>query len=65
MSSIRKKIYRPHFRSSNVLSQALSAFLANLIYKQFPESPELGHQMIDAIVKFVKMQLNNCPQPAK
>ncbi|KTD71244.1 hypothetical protein [Legionella tucsonensis] len=57
MSSIRGKALPPHFRSSNVIAQALSAFLANLIYKQFPESPELGHQMIDAIVKLVKMQI--------
>ncbi|HHT0592414.1 TPA: hypothetical protein ACTXXA_000275 [Legionella anisa] len=53
-----------HLRNSNVISQALSAFLANIIYKQFPDSPESCHQMMDAMTKLVKMQLDNYSQPA-
>ncbi|KTD02454.1 hypothetical protein OQJ19_04945 [Fluoribacter gormanii] len=55
----------PHLRSNNVISQALSAFIANIIYKQSPGNPESCQQMLDAITKLVKMQLENLPQLAK
>lgn len=67
LSSLVQSIEKlpPNLRSSNVISQALSAFLANIIYKQFPESPESCHKMMDAITSLVKMQLGNYPQPTK
>ncbi len=55
----------PPLRNSNVISQALSAFLANIIYKQFPGNPESCQHMLSSITKLVKMQLDNIPQPAK
>lgn len=55
----------PPLRNSNVISQALSAFLANIIYKQFPGNPDACQHMLNSIAKLVKMQLDNIPQPAK
>ncbi|PWY57622.1 hypothetical protein DGG96_00565 [Legionella qingyii] len=55
----------PHFRSNNVISQALSAFIANIIYKQSPGNPESCQQMLDTLTKLVKTQLENLPQFAK
>ncbi|WP_392538835.1 hypothetical protein [Legionella sp. 227] len=55
----------PHFRNSNVISQALAAFLANIIYKQTPGNPESRQQMLEAMTNLVRMQLNNVPNPSK
>ncbi|MBN9228469.1 MULTISPECIES: hypothetical protein [Legionella] len=55
----------PNLRNNNIISQALSAFLANIIYKQSPGNPESCQQMLEAITNLVKMQLNNIPQPSK
>lgn len=55
----------PPLRNSNVISQALSAFLANIIYKQFPGDAEACQKMLDAITQLVQKQFDNFPQPAK
>ncbi|KTC92390.1 hypothetical protein OQJ18_10215 [Fluoribacter dumoffii] len=55
----------PPLRDSNVISQALSAFLSNIIYKQFPDSPEACQKMLEAISKLVSKQLDKMSQPAK
>ncbi|KTC82291.1 hypothetical protein [Legionella cherrii] len=55
----------PHFRNSNVISQALSAFVANIIYKQSPENAESRQKMLEAMTNLVRMQLNNIPNPSK
>ncbi|CAM2973299.1 Uncharacterised protein [Legionella steigerwaltii] len=55
----------PHCRNNNIISQALSAFLANIIYKQSPGNPESHQQMLESITNLVRMQLNNIPQPSK
>lgn len=51
-----------HFQDRAVVSQALSAFLANVIYKQFPETPDACQTMLDDISKFVKVQLEHMAQ---
>lgn len=51
-------------RNRKVISQALSAFLANVIYKQSPDNIESCQQMLDEIAKVVRMQLENIPQHA-
>lgn len=66
LSSLNQTVEKlpPHFRNRKVVSQALSAFLANVIYKQFPDNHELCQQMLDEITRIVKMQLDNIPQQA-
>jgi hypothetical protein len=51
-------------RSPKVISQALAAFLTNVIYKQFPDDNESSQQMLDEISKFVRVQLENIPHSA-
>lgn len=55
----------PQLRNRKVVSQALSAFLANVIYKQFPENHDLCQQMLDDVTKLVKVQLDNIPQSSE
>lgn len=49
----------PSFRNRQLISQALSAFLTNIIYKQAPGNQEACQQMLDDISQLVKTQLNN------
>lgn len=56
-----EKLPQP-LRNRKVVSQALSAFLANLIYKQFPEDDESRQQMLDELTKLVQVQLDHISQ---
>ncbi|CDZ78767.1 hypothetical protein BN59_03081 [Legionella massiliensis] len=47
-----------------VVSQALAAFLTNIIYKQFPGDKDLSQEMLNEITEFVKLQLASIPEPA-
>lgn len=49
-------------RSRQLVSQALSAFLTNVIYKQYPGHAEACQHMLDEIAKLVKTQLESMPQ---
>jgi hypothetical protein len=53
----------PELRNIKVISQALSAFLANVIYKQFPDHADSRQQMLDELIELVNMQLNHISQP--
>lgn len=47
------------FRNRQVISQALSAFLTNVIYKQAPENQEACQEILAEINQLVKAQLDN------
>ncbi|KGP62503.1 hypothetical protein EP47_06255 [Legionella norrlandica] len=67
LSSLTQSVEKlpPQLRNLKVVSQALSAFLTNVIYKQFPENHESCQQMLSEISKLVSVQLNNIPQTSK
>lgn len=52
-------------RSRQLVAQALSAFLTNTIYKQYPDNQDACQYMLDEITKLVKAQLNSIPQAKK
>ena len=52
-------------RKSKVVTQALSAFLANVIYKQFPEDHNSRQQMLDDLNKLIQIQFDHIQQPSK
>ncbi|WP_019217387.1 hypothetical protein [Legionella tunisiensis] len=56
-----EKLPQP-LRNRKVVSQALSAFLANLIYKQFPEDQESRQQMLDELTTLIQVQLDGISQ---
>ncbi|KTD35668.1 hypothetical protein Lmor_1115 [Legionella moravica] len=51
----------PHFRNHKMVSNALSSFLVNVIYKQSSGNTETIQQMLDEILKLVKIQLDSIP----
>ncbi|HBD9376171.1 TPA: hypothetical protein KLD42_003096 [Legionella pneumophila] len=67
LSSLTQSVEKlpPQFSNRRLVCQALSAFLTNVIYKQFPEQPESCQQMLDDITRHVSMQLDKIPQPSK
>lgn len=52
---------QPHFRNQKMVSNALSSFIVNVIYKQSSGNTEKIHQMLDEILKLVKIQLDSIP----
>lgn len=46
------------FHNRKVISQAISAFLVNVIYKQFPDNQEACEQMLGEITKIVTLQID-------
>lgn len=46
-----------------VVAQALSAFLANVIYKQFPNDADLSSRMLNDFTNLIQTQLNEMHQP--
>lgn len=50
-----------HCRNQRVVSQAVSAFLANIIYQQFPGNNDSCQQMLQEINQLVKIQLETIP----
>ncbi|HAT1659336.1 TPA: hypothetical protein JBL19_15590 [Legionella pneumophila] len=67
LSSLTQSVEKlpPQLRNRRLVCQALSAFLTNVIYKQFPEHRESCQQMLDDITKHVSMQLDKIPQSSK
>ncbi|STY28243.1 Uncharacterised protein [Legionella wadsworthii] len=55
----------PPLRDSNVISQALSAFLANIIHKQFPGDSTACQKMLEALNQLVKLRLESFSQVEK
>ncbi|MBA3536831.1 MAG: hypothetical protein H0T84_09510 [Tatlockia sp.] len=51
--------------SRKVIAQALSAFLANVIYKQYPKDANSCQQMLDELSKLVQMQIDQMFDPAQ
>jgi hypothetical protein len=51
----------PHFRNQKMVSNALSSFLVNVIYKQSSGNTDAVQQMLDEILKLVKIQLDSIP----
>lgn len=51
----------PHFRTQKMVSNALSSFLINVLYKQSSGNTETIQDMLDEIVKLVKIQLDSIP----
>lgn len=52
---------QPHFRNQKMVSNALSSFLVNVVYKQSSGNVEVSQKMIDEIFKLVKIQLDSIP----
>ncbi|KTD17400.1 hypothetical protein [Legionella jordanis] len=52
-------------RDNKVVFQGLSAFLANVIHKQFPKNPEFGYEVLDELNKLVKAQLDKLLHPSE
>ncbi|KTD76899.1 hypothetical protein [Legionella worsleiensis] len=52
---------QPHFRNQKMVSNALSSFLVNVIYKQSSGNTEKIQQMLDEILNLVKIQLDSIP----
>ncbi len=52
---------QPHFRNQKMISNALSSFLVNVIYKQSSGNTETSQQMLDEILQLVKIQLDSIP----
>ncbi|MDP3269289.1 MAG: hypothetical protein Q8M40_09605 [Legionella sp.] len=52
----------PQLRNRKVVNQGLSAFLTNVIHKQFPDNYEFCQQMLDELTKLVRTQLDQIPQ---
>lgn len=52
----------PPFRTNKMVSNALSAFLINVIYKQAQGNKDACQQMLDEIVKLITMQLESIPK---
>jgi hypothetical protein len=67
LSSLIQSVEKLPSELSNrkVIAQALSAFLANVIYKQFPDDADSCQQMLDELSKLIQMQLDQMLQPAK
>ena len=51
----------PHFRNQKMVSNALSSFLVNVIYKQSSGNAVAIQQTLDEILKLVKIQLDSIP----
>lgn len=51
-------------RNKKVVTQGLSAFLANVIYKQSPDNQDSCKEMLAELTDFVRIQLENVPQSA-
>jgi hypothetical protein len=49
-------------RNKKVVTQGLSAFLANVIHKQSPDNQDLCKEMLAELTDFVLIQLENVPQ---
>lgn len=49
----------PAFRNRQLVTQAMSAFLTNIIYQQFPKDDQACQQMLDEMTKLVRSQLQN------
>lgn len=56
-----EKLPQP-LRNRKVVSQALSAFIANLVYKQFPADQESRQQMLDELTMLIQLQLDSIAQ---
>jgi hypothetical protein len=52
----------PQFRSQTMVSNALSAFLLNIFYKQAEGNREKCEQQLDEIVKLIHLQLESIPK---
>jgi len=53
---------QPHFRNQKMVSNALSSFLVNVIYKQTSGNTEAMQEMLDEILKLIKIQFDNIPK---
>ncbi|MBA2709584.1 MAG: hypothetical protein H0U57_03205 [Tatlockia sp.] len=53
----------PEFSNRKVIVQALSAFLANVIYKQFPEDEGSSQKMLNDFTNIIQIQLDNMYRP--
>lgn len=49
-------------RNKKVVTQGLSAFLTNVIYKQSPNDQESCKEMLAELTNVVRVQLKNVPQ---
>lgn len=49
----------PQLRNRKVVYNALSAFMANVIYKQHPKDQESCQQMLNELTKLIGVQLNS------
>lgn len=64
LSQTMKGLAQP-FHNSKLVSQALAAFLTNVIYMQAPGNKDLSRQMLDEIAEFVKIQLASIAEPVQ
>lgn len=51
-------------RNKQIVTQGLSAFLANVIYQQSPNNQDLCNEMLNELTRLVRLQLENVPQTA-
>lgn len=59
-----EKLPQP-LRKYKVVSQALSAFLANVIYKQFPEDAQAREEMHADLTELLSIQLGTLSKAAE
>lgn len=64
LSQLVEKLPAP-LRNQKVVTQGMSAFLANVIYKQFPENQDSCQQMLAELTNLVRIQLENVSTPAE
>lgn len=54
----------PPLRNDDMVLQGLSAFLGNVLYKQFPEDAEARHQTFERFSRLVNVHLENMKEHA-
>ena len=52
----------PQFRTQKMVTNALSAFLVNIVYKQAQGDKEKCEQQLDEIVKLIGLQIESIPK---
>ncbi|KTD61438.1 hypothetical protein [Legionella spiritensis] len=50
---------QPSLRNNNVVFQALAAFLANIVHKQFPDNRDSSKKVIDDLAKLIHLHLDS------
>ncbi len=53
------------FSNRQVIVQALSAFLANVIYKQFPDDAGSCQRLLNDFTNIIQIQLDNMIRPVE